>query len=173
MSLEDVKPEVKLEVGLANGSNGGMSSPQDVGVIKTAPDDIKPPPLDSLFKADSPTPAKIELPDSRSRSPSPAGPSRPSLNARNSSRKKAAAVEHKPLLIDELPTAWDEAHQSFVALEKCVYETKGLGLSREQDEMMVCDCMYDKRESRRRCVISDRVRGRTVGMGDTRLCQDC
>lgn len=146
MSVGDIKPDVKVDSGLAD-ANGGMRSPQDVGIIKTAPDDIKPPPLNSLFGADSPPPTKVELPASRSRSSSPAGPSRPSLNARNSSRKKAAAIEHKPLLIDDLPTAWDEAHQSFVALDKCVYETKGLGLSREQDEMMVCDCVYDKRES--------------------------
>jgi histone-lysine N-methyltransferase SETD2 len=52
-----------------------------------------------------------------------------------------------PVLIDNLPTAWDEAHDSFGTLERCVYEHKNLGLSREQDEMMVCDCIYDRGES--------------------------
>jgi hypothetical protein len=61
----------------------------------------------------------------------------------------------KPALVDHLPVAWDEAHESFGTLEKCVYEHKTLGLSREQDEMMVCDCVYDRGESavcaRRHC----------------------
>lgn len=52
----------------------------------------------------------------------------------------------KPALVDHLPVAWDEAHESFGTLEKCVYEHKTLGLSREQDEMMVCDCVYDRGE---------------------------
>lgn len=159
MSVDDIKPDVKVEGGVKEESspiapkhkngNGESSSngigTQDAGVIKTAPDDIKPPPLSDLFGADSPPPLKTELYELPSRSPSP-GPSRPPLSARNSTRKKAAAVEHKPILIDDLPTAWDDAHRSFVALDKCVYETKGLGLSREQDDMMVCDCVYDKRE---------------------------
>lgn len=58
-----------------------------------------------------------------------------------------------PILIDDLPTAWDEAHETFVTLEKCVYERKDMGLSRESDEMMVCDCSFDKRESSRRFVV--------------------
>lgn len=153
MSVDDVKPEVKVEETVKEQSNimpqpngsSSSSSSLDVGVIKTAPDDMVPPPLDSLFGPDSPAPAKSEMYELPPRSPSP-GPSRPALNGRNSTRKKAAAVEHKPILIDDLPDAWDDAHNSFGALDKCVYETKGLGLSREQDDMMVCDCVYDKRE---------------------------
>ena len=161
MSVDNVKPDdVKVEEGgvkeesvpisteQMNSNESSSTLIQDAGVIKTAPDDIKPPPISDLFGADSPPPLKTELYQPPSRSPSP-GPSRPPLNSRSSTsaRKKAAAVEHKPILIDDLPTAWDEAHRSFVALDKCVYDTKGLGLSREQDEMMVCDCVYDKRES--------------------------
>ena len=56
------------------------------------------------------------------------------------------------MMVDDLPVAWDEAHATFTALDKCVYETKGLGLSREQDDMMVCDCVYDKRESHQPCI---------------------
>ena len=156
MSVDDVKPDVKVEEGTVkvesnffppekNGHASTSTPTKDAGVIKTAPDDIKPPPLTDLFGPDSPPPPpKTELYEPQSRSPSP-GPSRPALNSRGSARKKVA-VEHKPILIDDLPTAWDDAHRSFVALDKCVYETKGLGLSREQDEMMVCDCVYDKRE---------------------------
>jgi histone-lysine N-methyltransferase SETD2 len=51
-----------------------------------------------------------------------------------------------PTLVPELPLAWDDALQSFEALDKCVYERKDMGLSREQDEMMVCDCVYDPGE---------------------------
>ena len=67
-------------------------------------------------------------------------------------------MEHKPMMVDDLPVAWDEAHATFTALDKCVYETKGLGLSREQDDMMVCDCVYDKRESRQPLVPLGRAR---------------
>ncbi|WVQ94922.1 hypothetical protein IAU59_002008 [Kwoniella sp. CBS 9459] len=51
-----------------------------------------------------------------------------------------------PQLIDDLPEAWDEAHETFEALEKCHYELKSLGLSKEQDEMMVCDCVWDRND---------------------------
>lgn len=152
MSLDEVKPEIEAGVQKTDmasiATNGSL--PQEVGIIQTAPDDIKPPRIDTLFDDDSPPPVKSELPSLPSRSPSP-GPSRPTLNSRNPSKRKPV-VEHKPMLIDDLPTAWDEAHQSFAALDKCVYETKGLGLSREQDDMMVCDCMYDKREWRQLCL---------------------
>jgi hypothetical protein len=155
MSFQD-PVEVKVEDVNINGKeerpypglNGTSILPNDMGIIKTAPDDVKPAPIQSLFGSDSPTRTKQELPPTPPRSPSPSpGPSRPTLNGRQSSRKKAAAMEHKPMMVDDLPVAWDEAHATFTALDKCVYETKGLGLSREQDDMMVCDCVYDKRES--------------------------
>ncbi|OCF61564.1 histone-lysine N-methyltransferase, H3 lysine-36 specific [Kwoniella mangroviensis CBS 10435] len=60
--------------------------------------------------------------------------------------KKVKDEKPQIQLIDDLPTAWDEAHETFVSLDKCHYESKGLGLSREQDEMMVCDCIYDKHD---------------------------
>lgn len=61
--------------------------------------------------------------------------------------RKASPEEFKPVLIDDLPTAWDEAHETFEALEKCVYERKDIGLSKENDEMMVCECVYNRRKS--------------------------
>lgn len=69
--------------------------------------------------------------------------SRPTMQSRQS-RKKSPPPP--PRLCLDLPTAWDEAHETFEVLERCVYERKELGLSREQDDMMVCDCVFDKRE---------------------------
>lgn len=66
--------------------------------------------------------------------------------ASGSSRVKKEVVKIQRPLIDDLPVAWDAAHDTFDVLEACVYENKKMGLSREQDEMMVCDCSYDKRE---------------------------
>ncbi|WVN89997.1 histone-lysine N-methyltransferase, H3 lysine-36 specific [Cryptococcus depauperatus CBS 7841] len=65
---------------------------------------------------------------------------------RSSRSKKSSPQEDWPVLIDDLPTAWDEAHETFEVLERCVYERKDMGLSRENDEMMVCDCTYNKHD---------------------------
>jgi hypothetical protein len=62
---------------------------------------------------------------------------------RNGKAKKEKEIFAPPLIAD-LPTAWDEAHESFAVLEKCVYESKRMGASKEQDEMMVCDCVYNR-----------------------------
>ena len=96
----------------------------------------------SLFRDDSPPPPMMSPPP---RSPSPSPPPSGRKNGSGSKVKKEEAV--KPIIIDHLPTAWEEAHETFDALERCIYERKDLGLSNEQDEMMVCDCVYDKRES--------------------------
>ena len=64
-----------------------------------------------------------------------------------SSRSTKPSPAHLgPTRIPALPLAWDEALASFETLETCVYERKDLGASREQDEMMVCDCTYDRGE---------------------------
>lgn len=95
-----------------------------------------------LFSASSPPPA-LPASTSRSRTPSP-----PPLKAGNGKKgKKEISPPPPPILIDNLPLAWEAAHETFETLEKCVYERKDLGLSKESDEMMVCDCVYDKRES--------------------------
>lgn len=84
-----------------------------------------------------------------SRNGSASGTSTPRASSKASgsagARVKKEAVPIQRPLIDDLPLAWDEAHETFDVLEACVYETKKMGLSREQDEMMVCDCVYDKR----------------------------
>lgn len=99
-----------------------------------------------LFSTNSPSrrPPTPPLPleASTSRSPSPAKPT----ISRSLSKKKIKTPPPPPQLIDDLPAAWDAAHETFDTLERCVYERKDLGQSHEQDEMMVCDCVFDKRE---------------------------
>ena len=92
-----------------------------------------------LFSMDSP-PLAGSSP--RPKSPSPS----PFRSPVKKERVKKEEPEGQVQIIDHLPTAWDEAHATFTSLERCVYERKDMGLSREQDEMMVCDCVYDKRE---------------------------
>lgn len=112
------------------------------------PPENKPPPPRSPIASSSST-----TPHSHTRPSSPSS-RRPTMTSRQSKRKSPPPPPRTCL---DLPTAWDEAHETFEVLEKCVYEMKGLGLSREQDEMMVCDCVYDKREY---CL---RVRGTGYG----------
>ena len=98
------------------------------------------------------SPIKMEAKSARLPSPShDTSPSKPSIDdihlpKPKTGRRKVIPPPVVPILIDHLPTAWDEAHETFEGMEKCVYERKNLGLSREQDEMMVCDCVYDKRK---------------------------
>ena len=106
--------------------------------------------LHDLFHTSSPRPDPLALPDIKAESKVEVE-DKPSVS-NGADRKPPAPASSSssrpgPQLIGHLPTAWDEAHETFEALEKCVYENKGLGLSREQDEMMVCDCVYDKGES--------------------------
>ena len=112
---------------------------QENGHISPVPITLK---MDSsgLFSSDSPRP-NLPSPIPKSRSPSP----ETKVVVKREKAKKDGPPP--PQIIDHLPQAWDEAHQTFDTLERCVYERKDLGLSREQDEMMVCDCVYDKRES--------------------------
>lgn len=67
--------------------------------------------------------------------------------ARGRRRTTSPPVPAGPALIGDLPLAWDDALETFETLDRCVYERKDLGLSREQDEMMVCDCPFDPGES--------------------------
>ena len=135
MSEPDSKPFTSGEA--------GPSSPR---IVK----EESKPPLDALFRADSPPVRPPKNEPSRSPSPAPEDvkPDVEDRKAPNGRRKKgangAAAQPFRPVLIDHLPVAWDAAHETFESLEKCVYERKDLGLTKEQDEMMVCDCVYDK-----------------------------
>lgn len=92
-----------------------------------------------------PTPPRGSGPSSRSQSAG-LGPRDEDTPRRAGGRVKKEKEAFAPPLIDQLPQAWDEAHETFEVLERCVYETKKLGLSREQDEMMVCDCIFDRSE---------------------------
>ena len=91
-----------------------------------------------------PTPPVESRTTSRSQSTGAVG--RDEETPRRAGRQKKEKVAFAPPLIETLPIAWDEAHETFEVLERCVYETKRLGASREQDEMMVCDCMFDRSE---------------------------
>jgi hypothetical protein len=94
----------------------------------------------STSTASSPYPAFASTSTSTSASASTSTP-RPR-------KKKAAPLPVVPVMIDNLPIADVAAHETFETLEKCVYERKNLGVSKEQDEMMVCDCVYDRGECR-------------------------
>ena len=98
-----------------------------------------------LFSNDSPL---REEPELLERSPSSAKVVMEAVDLPKpkTGRRKTAPPPVVPVLIDHLPAAWDEAHGTFDVLERCVYERKDLGLSKEQDEMMVCDCVFDRRE---------------------------
>ena len=130
----DVKPKVEDEIVYE------QTTTPPPPLVDDIPMDTK-----DLFSADSPKPIVPTTP-SPPRSPSPVDV-KPPKSGRKKAGKGISTVQ--PILIDDLPTAWDDAHETFDVLEQCVYERKDLGLSREQDEMMVCDCVYDKRESQR------------------------
>lgn len=144
-----VKDELDPVVG------GGVTPPADWTPPLEVPDRPPTPPLPTiatLFSPDSPRGSRSPSPSPRrtrvkfedevySRSPSEK-PGEPSRSKASSSTPTTLG----PTLVPELPLAWDEALQTFTALDKCVYERKDLGLSREQDEMMVCDCTYDPGE---------------------------
>jgi hypothetical protein len=122
----EIKLEEKPEVMKAEGETKGEEN---------AEVDVK-----DLFSGSTPPP---DIPHSHSRSRSASHDTKEAIVHAQEEESKPRG----PILIDDLPTAWDEAHETFVTLEKCVYERKDMGLSRESDEMMVCDCSYDKRES--------------------------
>lgn len=150
-------PEIKMEANRVNGNvNGsGRGSPRVKVEIKSeTPTKGRDDFWDSLRSEEASSSRSPTPPISRTRSISVKEEAYPAVNSASrpgssTPRGGRQAIKKEPVqrsLIDDLPVAWDEAHETFVALERCVYETKKLGLSREQDEMMVCDCVYDKRE---------------------------
>lgn len=151
-----------------------VDAPVDVALDevleKSATVEAKPT-LESLFDDEPPRPrspgspprsrtgsysVRFDLPDDeagpsspRSRSSSPYASRESTPNGtvkRARGRSRAKTESPAPTLVPDLPLAWDEALETFETLDRCVYERKDLGLSREQDEMMVCDCTYDPGE---------------------------
>jgi hypothetical protein len=61
--------------------------------------------------------------------------------------KKESPPPLKPTLITDLPRADDAAKETYIDLERCLYESKVLGLSKQTEEMMVCDCVHEKGSS--------------------------
>ncbi|CAK9780083.1 hypothetical protein CC85DRAFT_283658 [Cutaneotrichosporon oleaginosum] len=114
--------------------------------------------LDALFSPQSPrrSPPCVKF-DLGSPEPEPEAEAEPessgivsrASSAGPSRRKKEAPPP--PTLIPDLPLAWDDALASFDSLERCVYERKDLGLSREQDDMMVCDCTFNPNDPSGAC----------------------
>ena len=135
--------DVKLETAAVD-SKGGIKMEDDPFWASTRDTD-SPPSSPRRARFDS-----VDVKEERgsrppiSRAGSASGTSTP-RQAKSGGRVKKEVVPIQRPLIDDLPLAWDEAHQTFDVLEACVYENKKMGLSREQDEMMVCDCVYDKR----------------------------
>lgn len=101
-------------------------------------------PLEHLFSPASPHTRPSTPPLPRSASP------HVRFDEPSSSSSRAITPKNRspppPALVGDLPLAWDDALDTFEQLERCVYERKDMGLSREQDEMMVCDCVYDPGE---------------------------
>lgn len=121
--------DVKLEISLEDGEGGYL-------------DDEKP---------------KVELRDERAKSEY-SGTHTPLESSSSSSTssprpfkktraRKESPPPFKPTLITHLPNADAEARETYVDLERCLYEKKYLGLSNQQEEMMVCDCVHEKGES--------------------------
>ncbi|WWD19848.1 hypothetical protein CI109_104315 [Kwoniella shandongensis] len=122
--MDDIENKPKLEDLWADEpvASSSTSGPTAQATTQAEDQDIKKPMTTSRSRSVSPPSTPIGLEDLKSRITSSAGPT----------------------LIDDLPTAWDEAHETFETLEKCVYERKDMGLSKENDEMMVCDCVWDR-----------------------------
>lgn len=154
---EDTWP-VKVENGLAMDERPEVTSSSESSILPPPTDESTLEPTSSvkmengnghgigtkdLFSGSTPPPA-LPASSSRSRSPSP---DYPPSSSNGKKTKKDSSPKAGPILIDNLPIAWDEAHETFETLEKCVYERKDLGTSKESEDMMVCDCTYDKRES--------------------------
>lgn len=60
--------------------------------------------------------------------------------------KKESPPPVQPTLITNLPNADEAAKETYIDLERCLYESKALGLSKQTEEMMVCDCVHEKGE---------------------------
>lgn len=170
--VDDVKPSLPSP---SHPSPPALASPRPPShPTSPRPADEKPATLDALFSPASPrrpsppplsrtNSVKFDLPEDdangygydewRDRDRESSGSAGPSSRATSagpsgsSRRKKESTPPRPPMLIPDLPLAWDDALGSFDSLERCVYERKDLGLSREQDDMMVCDCTYDPGES--------------------------
>ncbi|BEJ11877.1 hypothetical protein CspHIS471_0203370 [Cutaneotrichosporon sp. HIS471] len=141
--MDDRDPEAVEALGRVRVVSGpsspllpSLSGPPSPPSLKSSLKRSSTPPatLDTLFSPASPRPSvKFDLPS----------PDLGSGGSHSSSPGPSRRNKDSPALVPQLPLAWDEALASFDSLARCVYERKDLGLSREQDDMMVCDCSYD------------------------------
>jgi hypothetical protein len=77
---------------------------------------------------------------SSSSTPPPTTPIvKPSLSRRRTQPEPVSRI-----FIKDLPNAEREALSTFSVLKENDFQTKGLGRSNQQEEMMVCDCTFDE-----------------------------
>lgn len=87
--------------------------------------------------------ADVEFSDVKTESPVPTSASLPPAASRKAAKgAKLAKEEVKIPLIDHLPEAGEEARQTFVTLPGNVHQYKSLGRSNQDEESMICDCVY-------------------------------
>lgn len=60
------------------------------------------------------------------------------------SRRRTQPEPISRIFIKDLPNAEREALSTFAELKENEFQTKGLGRSNQQEEMMVCDCVFDE-----------------------------
>ena len=65
----------------------------------------------------------------------------------NLSRRRTQPEPISRIFIKDLPDAEHVALRTFTELRENDFQTKGLGRSCQQEEMMVCDCSFDESES--------------------------
>jgi len=71
-------------------------------------------------------------------------PATPSGSKPTLSRRRTQPEPISRIFIKDLPDAEQEALSTFSELRENDFQTKGLGRSHQQDEMMVCDCTFNE-----------------------------
>ncbi len=75
-------------------------------------------------------------------------PTPPTPTKERPGRKKKEAPIGVTQFIHHLPRAEKEALQEFEVLEHNSFQYKSLGRSGQQEDMMICDCVFDPGEMR-------------------------
>lgn len=167
----DTMAEVKVG-SPALASPRSATPPPDIKVeqvaqaVGPAPADVKDVKHDalSIFSPSSPRPARSPDDDkagmyelsnenaiaSSSRTPfsddDDRGSSSPAAMSRRSRKAKGKELDGPTQLIDHLPRVEDEALATFDVLPENTFEKKHLGRSNQQEDMMICDCVFNPSE---------------------------
>jgi hypothetical protein len=86
--------------------------------------------------------------DSVASSSSTMPPATPSGSKPTLSRRRTQPEPVSRIFINNLPDAEQEALSTFYELRENDFQSKGLGRSNQQEEMMVCDCTFNESECR-------------------------